>query len=116
MSENTAPETTEAAETAEKSPAFVPDETRFVIEGRDLVWTDLDGETIAVPLRMPLSLIRKVKNANLDDPETMIDIILALVPGLDEDRVDFADFQHLFVTWQHIYNERAAAALGESSR
>lgn len=79
-------------------------------------WETEDGDTVTIPLRIKLKLIRAMSDVDLD-AKGMFVFLEALIPDqaavLDE--MDVNDFQAMFKAWQNAYNEAAGATLGESS-
>lgn len=88
----------------------------YRIDGKKFVWTTDEGDTVTIPLRIKLKLIRSMAGRDLD-AASMFDMLEALIPGQADtlDEMDVNDFQAMFKAWQTEYNALTGATLGESS-
>lgn len=91
-------------------------DSRYTVEGRTFTWTTEDGDTVTIPLRIRLGMIRQITHKALD-ADTMFEILDDLIPDQAEvlDNMDLNDFQSMFAAWQREYQALAGASLGESS-
>ena len=93
-----------------------PQDHRSKVEGKTFTWTTEDGETVTIPLRIKLKLIRAMADRDLD-ATGMFAFLEALIPDQSDvlDEMDVNDFQAMFKEWQDAYNGQQGADLGESS-
>jgi hypothetical protein len=91
---------------------------QYAIDGKTFVWTSTEADVeIRIPMRLKLKTIRAMSGRNLDDLETMFDLLDAVAPGQDAelDELDVNEFQAMFDAWQTEYNALSGATLGEAS-
>lgn len=91
---------------------------QYAIDGKTFVWTSPEADVeIRIPMRLKLKTIRAMSGRNLDDLETMFDLLDAVAPGQGEalDELDVNEFQAMFDAWQTEYNALSGATLGEAS-
>lgn len=91
---------------------------QYTIDGKTFVWTSTEAEVeIRIPMRLKLKTIRAMSGRNLDDLETMFDLLDAVAPGQGDalDELDVNEFQAMFDAWQGEYNALSGATLGEAS-
>src|SRR3954468_21035461 len=90
--------------------------TRYSIDGKVFSWTTEDGEVVVIPMRIKLKVIRKLAGQDLDNADTMFDVLEQVIPHqatvLDE--MDLNDFVAMFAAWQTEYQALSGASLGES--
>lgn len=87
----------------------------YKVSDKSFTWTtDADG-TVKIPLRLKMKTLRAMSGRNLDDLETMFDLIDAVAPGQEAviDEQDVNDFQAMFAAWQKEYNDLTGSTLGE---
>lgn len=88
---------------------------RYEINGRVLTWTTEDGQTVTIPMRVKLKVLRTLAARQLD-AEGMFEMLEKIIPDqadvLDEMDV-VTDFQPMFTTWQMEYNALTGATPGE---
>lgn len=87
----------------------------YKVTGKQLEWTTEDGDTVTLPMRIKLKVIRQMAGRDLD-AAAMFDMLETLVPdqGAVLDEMDVNDFQAMFTTWQTEYNALTGATPGES--
>lgn len=87
---------------------------RFTVSGKTFTWTTDDGDTITIPLRIKLKVIRQIAGDNMT-PDVMFTIIEQIAPGQAEvlDEMDVNDFTSCFAAWQVEYNALTGATPGE---
>jgi hypothetical protein len=87
---------------------------RYKVSGKTFTWTTEDGETVEIPMRIKLKVIRELSGRDLD-AEAMFLILEKLIPGETEtlDEMDLNDFQAMFAAWQEEYQKLSGASLGE---
>lgn len=92
----------------------MPKKDRYTIDGKTFVWTTEDGDTVEIPMRIKLKVIRGMADRDLN-ADAMFDILEALIPGQAEilDEMDLNDFQAMFNAWQKEYEALSGASLGE---
>jgi hypothetical protein len=91
---------------------------QYTIDGKTFVWTSTEAEVeVKIPMRIKLKTLRAFSGRNLDDFETMFDLLDAVAPGQAEalDEMDLNEFQVMFDAWQTEYNALSGATLGEAS-
>jgi hypothetical protein len=91
-------------------------QVRYHIDGKTFTWTTEDGNTISIPMRIKLKVIRKLAKEELDNAATMFAILEQIIPGEADalDEMDVNDFAAMFSAWQEEYQALAGASLGES--
>ena len=92
--------------------------TRYHIDGKVFTWTTDDGDTVTIPLRLKLKVIRGLSKKEMD-VDTMYEMFEAIAPtqGAAADEMDMHDFQAMFIAWQEEYTKLSGGAtLGEASR
>lgn len=89
----------------------------YTVDGKQFVWTTDEGAEVRIPLRIKLKVIRSMRGRDLNDLDTMFDILEAIVPDQADtlDEQDVLDFQAMFSTWNAEYKTMSGATLGESS-
>lgn len=89
----------------------------YKIDGKKFVWTTEDGDTIEIPLRIKLKVLRGLSDLDADNVATMFALLEQVAPNQADvlDEMDVNDFQRCFATWQQEYNSLNGASLGESS-
>ncbi|MDP9183849.1 MAG: hypothetical protein M3P04_13875 [Actinomycetota bacterium] len=98
------------------SPKTKPRNPRGKVEGKTFIWETEDGDTVTIPLRIKLKLIRSMSSIELD-ADGMFAFLEALIPDQTAtlDEMDVNDFSTCFKEWQTVYNGLQGADLGESS-
>lgn len=86
----------------------------YRIDGKKFIWTTDEGDTVTIPLRIKLGVIRAMSGKELDTG-TMFEMIDKIAPGQEDvlDEQDVNDFQSMFTTWQREYNALNGATPGE---
>ena len=90
----------------------------YSIDGKTFVWTSEDADVeVRIPMRIKLKTLRAMSGRDLDNLETMFDLLDAVAPGQGEaiDELDVNEFQRMFGAWQDEYNALNGASLGEAS-
>lgn len=92
-------------------------DARGKVEGKAYIWTTEDGDTVTIPLRIKLKVLRAVGTSRAFDATEMFAMLELLIPDQTEvlDEMDVNDFTEMFSAWQTAYNESTGAQLGESS-
>ena len=87
---------------------------KYQVDGKAFIWTTEDGDTITIPLRIKLKVIRGMAGRELD-ADAMFDMLDKLVPDQSDaiDEMDLNDFQAMFSAWQSEYESLSGATLGE---
>lgn len=87
---------------------------KYQVDGKTFIWTTEDGDTITIPLRIKLKVIRGMAGRELD-ADAMFDMLDKLVPDQSDaiDEMDLNDFQAMFSAWQSEYESLSGATLGE---
>lgn len=87
---------------------------QYKIDGKTFTWTTDEGDTVTVPLRLKLGVIRSLAGRELD-PAAMFEIIDRIAPGQADvmDEQDVNDFTAMFTTWQQEYAALQGATPGE---
>lgn len=82
---------------------------------RAFTWETEDGDTVTIPLKIRMKLIRAMSTVELD-AEGMFAFLEALIPDQADvlDEMDVNDFSAMFKAWQDTYNGLQDADLGES--
>ncbi len=90
------------------------DGRKYEVKDRTLIWTTEDGDTVTIPMRLKLKVIRSVSGRDLD-VAAMFDILDKIAPDQSEslDEMDVNDFSAMFTTWQDEYNALTGATPGE---
>jgi hypothetical protein len=88
---------------------------RYRIDGKTFTWTTDEGDTIEIPMRVKLKVIRSLANQDVDDVATMFAILEQVIPNQAEvlDEQDVGDFAAMFRSWQSEYTKLAGATPGE---
>lgn len=86
----------------------------YTVDEKLFVWTTDEGDSVTIPMRLKLGVIRKMSGRDVD-ADVMFEIIDAVAPGQESvlDEMDVRDFQRMFLAWQTEYNASAGATLGE---
>lgn len=87
----------------------------YKVDGKTFTWTTDEGDTITVPMRIKLKVIRSMADRDMD-AGAMFDILEKIVPDQAEvlDEQDVNDFMQMFRTWQSEYTALSGATPGES--
>jgi len=87
----------------------------YKVGDKSFTWTTDSGDTVKIPLRLQMKTLRAMSGRDLDDIETMFDLIDAVAPGQEAviDEQDVNDFQEMFTTWQKEYTALTGSTLGE---
>lgn len=87
---------------------------RYAINGKSFTWTTEDGDTVEIPLRINVKVIRSLAGRDLD-AEAMFLMLEQIAPGRTDvfDEMDLNDFQAMFQQWQKEYQALSGATLGE---
>lgn len=87
----------------------------YRIDGKTFTWTTDEGDTIEIPMRIKLKVIRTLADRDVDDVATMFAILEQVIPDQAEvlDEQDINDFTQMFQTWQTEYTKLSGASLGE---
>ena len=87
---------------------------QYAINGKTFTWTTDDGDTVTIPMRLKLGVLRRMAGEELD-ASTMFKIIDSIAPGQGDtlDEQDVNDFTNMFTTWQREYNALQGATPGE---
>ena len=98
------------------APKKTPQDHRGKVAGKVFTWTTEDGDTIDIPLRIKVKVLRSMSSKDLD-VDGMFAMLEALIPGQAEaiDELDVNDLTNMFTAWQSAYNAQTGATLGESS-
>ena len=93
-----------------------PQDHRSKVDGKVFVWTTEDGDTLTIPLRVKMKVIRSMSERELD-AAGMFAMIEAIAPDQTVviDEMDTNDFTAAFSAWQEAYNAKTGATVGESS-
>jgi hypothetical protein len=88
---------------------------RYRIDGKTFTWTTDEGDTVEIPMRVKLKVIRSLASQDVDDVATMFAILEQIIPDQAEvlDEQDVADFALMFRTWQSEYTKLTGATPGE---
>ena len=88
--------------------------TRYHIDGKVFTWTTDDGDTITIPMRIKLKVLRLMGDKDMD-ATVMFEMLEAIAPDQSAvlDEMDVNDFQAMFTTWQDEYTKLSGATLGE---
>ena len=86
----------------------------YSIDGKTFTWTTEDGDTVEIPMRVKLKVIRSMADRDMD-AAAMFDILEQIAPGQGDtiDEMDVNDFTAMFQTWQTEYTSLSGASLGE---
>lgn len=89
----------------------------YKIDGKKFVWTTEDGDTVTIPLRIKLKVLRSLSDMDADNVATMFALLEQVAPNQADvlDELDVNEFQRCFAAWQREYNSLNGATLGESS-
>lgn len=91
-----------------------PNGQKYKINGKTFTWTTEDGDTVDIPMRIKLKVVRELSGRDLD-AEAMFLVLEKLIPGETDtlDEMDLNDFQDMFGAWQKEYSKLSGATLGE---
>lgn len=86
----------------------------YAINGKTFTWTTDEGETVTIPMRLKLGVIRRMADRDLD-AAAMFEIVDTIAPGQEAvlDEQDVNDFTAMFRTWQEEYTALQGATPGE---
>lgn len=89
---------------------------RITIEGKKFQWATEDGETLTLPMRVKVKVLRQLGELALDS-DGMYQMAVAVAPDQADtiDEMDVNDFTDGFNAWRAAYADLAGASLGESS-
>jgi hypothetical protein len=87
---------------------------QYAVNGKTFTWTTEDGDTVEIPLRIKLKVIRDLADRDMD-AAAMFAILERVVPDQTDtlDEMDLNDFSAMFSTWQDEYQKLSGATLGE---
>jgi hypothetical protein len=93
-----------------------PNDHRVSVKDKVFTWTTEDGDTLTIPLRVKMKVLRQLNDIALD-AEGMFQMVTAVAPDQAAiiDEMDANDFTAAFEAWREAYAEEAEASLGESS-
>lgn len=94
-----------------------PQDRKGKVASKTFTWETEDGDTVTIPLRIKLKVIRSLGSSTDLDAETMFSMLDAIIPDQADklDEMDVNDFTAMFSAWQEAYNNATGAQLGESS-
>lgn len=92
-----------------------PADHRVSVKGKVFTWTTEDGDTLTIPLRVPMKTLLELNDVILD-AAGMFKMIEAIAPDQIElvNTMDSNDFTAAFNAWNAAYSGGEDASLGES--
>lgn len=95
-------------------PTKTAADKQYKVDGKTFTWTTDDGDSVTIPMRIKLKVIRAMSDRDLD-AAAMFEMIEKIAPGQGDvlDEMDVNDFTRCFQVWQREYNALNGATPGE---